>query len=192
MLNNNYNPRQNILAKILFFCITQAAPEKKPLPQFQCCWPQAPCSAWPRTTLIIGGRGTGFCHKFCHRVVWKMKKAKKRTGTISMCIRNKFWLFTMPSGINGLLQWLMLVHGKENGNNSERNSQLHVQCDSTELKTKQLQISTLCTTQNKTTIYKTRLSATEYIFSYIQDQNTNLYVQWPMNYKDRKTVFVPE
>ena len=35
MLNNNYNPRQNILAKILFFCITQAAPEKKnPYPSF--------------------------------------------------------------------------------------------------------------------------------------------------------------
>ena len=66
---------------------------------------------------------------------------------------------------------------RKTANNSERNSQLYVQCDSTELKTKQLQISTLYTTQNKTTIYKTRLSATEYIFSYIQDQNTNLYVQ---------------
>ena len=54
--------------------------------------------------------------------------------------------------------------GRKTANNSERNSQLHVQCDSTELKTNQLQISTLYTTQNKTTIYKTRLSATEYFF----------------------------
>ena len=79
MLNNNYNPRQNILAKILFFCITQAAPEKKPLPQFQCCWPQAPCSAWPRATLIIGGRGTfWFLPQFLPPDCLKNEKSKKK------------------------------------------------------------------------------------------------------------------
>ena len=57
----------------------------------------------------------------------------------------------------------------------------HLQRDSTELKTKHLQISTLYTTRNETTIYKIRPSATKYIFSYIQDQNTNLYVQRPIN-----------
>ena len=35
MVNNNYNPGQNILAKTLFFCITQATAEKKnPSPSF--------------------------------------------------------------------------------------------------------------------------------------------------------------
>ena len=42
-----------------------------------------------------------------------------------------------------------------------------------------------CTKQNETTVYKIRPSATKYIFSYIQDQNINLYVQRPMN--NRKT-----
>ena len=64
-------------------------------------------------------------------------------------------------------------------------NETHVQHDSTELKTKHLRISTFCTKQHETTIYKIRPSATKYIFSYIQNQNINLYVQRPMN--NRKT-----
>ena len=54
--------RQNILAKTLFFCITQPNSEKKHFPQFQCCSPQAqaPCTACTRTALIIGGWGNSW------------------------------------------------------------------------------------------------------------------------------------
>ena len=45
------------------------------------------------------------------------------------------------------------------------------------------------TKRNETTMYKIRLSATKYIFSYIQDQNTNLYVKRHMNKKKTEKLY---
>ena len=60
-----------------------------------------------------------------------------------------------------------------------------MQRDSTELKSKQPHILTCHATRNETTIYKIRPSVTKYIFSFIQDQNANFYVQRPID--NRKT-----
>ena len=69
------NPGQKILAKTLFFCIIQPNSEKTTFPLFQCCCLQAPCTAWRRTTLIIGGRRNFlFLPQFLSRVVVTLHK----------------------------------------------------------------------------------------------------------------------
>ena len=113
-------------------------------------------------------------------IVWKMKKAKKGQ-VLSIWIQNKFALWN---------KWPLAVTNTCSGEEKQQiiQNKTFIISFTTWLywiKNKTVTDLTLYTTWNETTISKIRPSATKYILSYIQGQNTNLYVQIPIN--NRKT-----
>ena len=91
------NPRENILAKHCFSSLHNLILKKIPFFQFQCWCSQARCTAWPRTTLIIGGRGKlGFATIF----VWGCRDwivielHQSKVGNDNGNFSEEFWYLT--------------------------------------------------------------------------------------------------
>ena len=78
MLNNNYNPRQNILAKILFFCITQAAPEKKTLTPVSMLLTSGSLQRMAKNNIDNWGKGNWFLPQFLPQGCLKNEKSKQK------------------------------------------------------------------------------------------------------------------
>ena len=180
-------PRTEYLGKNIVFLHYTAYFWKKHLPPVSMLLSSGSMHRMPKNNIDNWGKGKFlvFVTIFVHGCL-KNEKSKKKGQVLSTWIQNKFVVILVIY----YFVWNKWPRPVTNACLGEEKQRI--------IQNKPLTI--LCTTWlywiiNKTatdfnSLYymkrdKIRLSATKYIFSYIQDQNTNLYVQRPIN--NRKT-----
>ena len=179
---------------IVFLHYTTYFWKKAAFSQFQSCCPQAPCTACPRTALIIGGRRNSWLlPQFLPRVVWKMKKAKRKGQLLSIWIQYKFVVILVIY----YAVWNKWPPSVTNACSGEEKQQIIQNKTLTILSTTWLYWIKNKTATDFNSLYYTKQDnyiqnqtiSNKICFFLYTNQSTNLYVQRPMNNRRRGKLY---